>query len=48
MDGWTDGQRDGRCDFNMPPEVPSGALKNWVGGGGVEWMRAGVSEFFLL
>ena len=25
-DGRTeDGRTDGRCDFNMPPEVPSGA-----------------------
>ena len=22
-----DGQTDGRCDFNMPPEVPSGGIK---------------------
>ena len=26
-DGRTDRRTDGRCDFNMPPEVPSGALK---------------------
>ena len=24
MDGWMDGRTDGRFDFNMPPEVPSG------------------------